>query len=116
MKKSIEKEIVQVLNNMVKAGIVLAKKLISGETYYSLSNATQVKTKPVAIACKRNQSEAARKAWVTRRKNAAIKAVRKPAACKAVKTKQKKRMCKASRSLAAYKAWDTRKSRNAIAK
>ena len=39
MKKSFEKEIVQVLNNMVKAGIVLAKKLINGETYYHYQNA-----------------------------------------------------------------------------
>lgn len=117
MKKSFEKEIVQVLNNMVKAGIVLAKKLINGETYYSLANTPQVKTKPVAVAApKRNQSEAARKAWVTRRKNTAIKAVRKSAACKAVKTKQKNKTASARYTEAAHKAWATRRSRNVIAK
>jgi hypothetical protein len=112
MKKTIEKEIVQVLNNMVKAGIVLAKKLISGETYYSLPNMPQVKSKPAAVTPKSNRSEAARKAWVTIRKNQAIRDACKTTACVTVKPKQKKRMCKASRSLAAYKAWATRRKSN----
>lgn len=117
MKKSFEKEIVQVLNNMVKAGIVLAKKLINGETYYSLANNAQVKTKPAMPAvAKKNLSDAARKAWVTRRKNTAIKAVRKAAACKAVKTKQKNKTASSRYTEAARKAWATRRSRNVVVK
>ena len=119
MKKSFEKEIVQTLNNMVKAGLVLANRLINGETRYSLSEKALVKAKPVSaepagnqtkVSRKKVQSEAAKKAWVTRRKNDKVKAVRKAAACKAVKTKAKNKITKAKLSKAAYKAWDTRRS------
>ena len=101
MKNTIEKQIMQVLNNMVKAGTVLSKQLISGEILYSLADNTRVKAKPLAtepskkwvkVSRKKNQSEAAKKAWVTRRKINEVNAA------------------KTKRSTAAHKAWDTRRS------
>lgn len=111
MNESFENQVMRVLNEMVKAGTILASRLASGEMGYTLQSKAPVKSKPATTAARKKiRSEAARKAWVTRHKNEKLKAVRKLAAYKAVKTKQKNRATKVNRSAAAYQAWVTRRS------
>jgi len=111
MKKTHEKAVTKILTDMVKAGMILAKRLIKEEEYgVKMGHVTKVKIKPMKAAVRSKASEAAYKSWETRRKNARLKAVRKEAACKAVKTKQKNNSRAARRSAAAHKAWATRRS------
>jgi hypothetical protein len=106
MNKSFEAQVMRVLNDMVKAGTVLATKLSTGEIGYTLK--TRSKIKPISSTNK--SSAAAHKAWATRRKNAKLKTVRKNAARKAVVTKAKKKELHTKQTTAAYKAWDTRRA------
>ena len=117
MDQEFKKQVMRILNKMVKSGEVITKISADGETLYAIAPAQKyTKSKQAG-----NRTSAALKAWETRRKTkkapvAKGKAVKsKPskkgslAALKAWETRRKAAKTKTMRKEAAKKAWDTRK-------